>query len=80
MVLVDRLRWARPNVLEQILRANLSAMTGHLRGLFDPLVRFADMTSLVTSARTSLVAARVTSSRDRIRSRIAHHREMNLPR
>ena len=83
MVVMDRLRRARPNVLEQVLRANLLAMIGRLSGLLDTLVRlvrFADMTSLVTSARTSLVAARVTNPRDRIRSRIAHHREMNLPR
>lgn len=64
---MDRLRWTRPNVLERVLRANSLAMIGRLRGLFDPLVRFGDMTSLVTSARTSLVVARVTSPRDRIR-------------
>ena len=80
MVSMDRLRWARPNVLEQVLRENLLAMIGRLRDLLDPLVRFADMMSLVMSTRTSLVVARVTNPRDRIRSRIAHHQEMNSPR
>ena len=80
MVSMDRSRWARPNVLEQVFRANSLAMISRLRGLLDPLVRFADMKSLVMPARTSLVVARLINPRDRIRSRIAHHREMNLPR
>jgi hypothetical protein len=80
MVSMDRLRWARPNVLEQVLRANLLAMIGRLPGLLDTLVRFVETTSPAMCARTSMVVARVTNPRDRIRSRIAHHREMNLPR
>jgi hypothetical protein len=50
MAVTDRLRRARPNVLEQVLRANLLAMIGRLSGLLDTLVRFADMTSLVIRA------------------------------
>ena len=80
MVSMDRLRWARPNVLERVLRANLLAMIGRLRGLPDTFVRFADMTSPRMCAQTSLAVARVRNPRDRIRSRIAHHQEMKLLR
>ena len=59
MVSMDRLRWARPNVLERVLRANLLAMIGRLRGLPDTFVRFADMTSPRMCAQTSLAVARV---------------------
>jgi hypothetical protein len=68
MLSMDRLRWARPNVLEQVLRAELLAMINRLRGLHDTLVHFADMTSPPMRARTSLAVARVTNPRDRIRA------------
>jgi hypothetical protein len=84
MVSMDRLRRARPNVLEQVLRAEFLAMIGRLRALRDTLVHFADMSSPSMRARASLAVARVTNperSNSRVRlARIALHREMNLPR
>lgn len=68
MVSMDRSRWAKPNVLEQVLRADLLTMIGRLRGLRDTLVHFADMISPPMGARTSLAVARVTNPRDRIRA------------
>jgi hypothetical protein len=84
MVSMDRSRRARPNVLEHVLRAELLAMIGRVRGLRDTLVHFADMTSPPMRARTSLAMARIANperSNSRFRlCRIALHREMNLPR
>jgi hypothetical protein len=68
VVSMDRSRWAKPNVLEQVLRADLLTMIGRLRGLRDTLVHFADMISPPMGARTSLAVARVTNPRDRIRA------------
>jgi hypothetical protein len=83
MLSMDRLRWARPNVLEQVLRANLLAMIGRLRGLFDTFVHFADVIS-PADASANVVGRREShqpkGSNSRVRlCRIAHHREMNLP-
>jgi hypothetical protein len=67
MVSMDRSRRARPNVLEQVLRAELLAMIGRVRGLRDTLVHFAGVTSPPMRARTSLAVARVNQPKDRIR-------------